>query len=91
MKGRQAESFHRTVIQNAEVDCPTCNSIKLQDLPLIRKFVRRMKGSKRKIVNGQILKKAWNIGPYLPENVTDFHVVIVYDIGEMVSRVTVGL
>ena len=34
-----------------------------QDLLLFRKFVRRMKGSKRKIVNGQIFEKAANLGP----------------------------
>ena len=34
-----------------------------KDLLLIRKFVRRMKGSKRKIVNGQIFEKAANIWP----------------------------
>ena len=37
---------------------------KAQDLLLIQKFVRRMKGSKRKIVNGQIFEKAANLGPY---------------------------
>ena len=31
---------------------------------LIQKVVRRMKGSKRKIVNGQIFEKAANLWPY---------------------------
>ena len=35
-------------------------SIKPKDSLLIRKFVRRMNGSKRKIVNGQIFEKAAN-------------------------------
>ena len=35
---------------------------KPRDLLLIRKFARRMKGSKRKIVDGQIFEKAANIG-----------------------------
>ena len=36
---------------------------KLQDFLLIRKFVRRMEGSKSKIVSCQIFKKAANLGP----------------------------
>ena len=39
--------------------------IKHQDLLLIPNFVRGMKGSKRKIVNVQILEKAANLGPYI--------------------------
>jgi len=39
--------------------------VKAKDLLLIDKFVRRMKGSKRKIVPGQILEKAANLGPYV--------------------------
>ena len=38
---------------------------KPQDFPLIWKFVRRMKGSKRKTLNGQIFEKASNLGPFL--------------------------
>ena len=41
--------------------------IKPKDLLLICRFVHRMKGSKRKMVNGQILEKAANIGPFLTE------------------------
>ena len=37
---------------------------KAQDFLLIQKFVRRMKGSKRKIVYGQIFKKAENLWAY---------------------------
>ena len=37
---------------------------KSQDLLLIRKFVRRMKGSKHEIFSGQIFKKAANFGSY---------------------------
>ena len=36
---------------------------KPKDLLLVRKFVRRMKGGKVKIVNGQIYEKAANIRP----------------------------
>ena len=39
--------------------------IKPQDLLLFRKFVRRTRGSKRKIVNGQIVIKALILGPLL--------------------------
>ena len=35
---------------------------KLQDLQLNRKFVGRMEGIKRKIVNLQIIEKAGNLG-----------------------------
>ena len=45
---------------------------KAWDLPLFRKFVRKMKWSKRKIVYGQIFEKAANLSPYSridPENV----------------------
>ena len=35
---------------------------KAKDLLLILKFVRRMKGRKRKIVDGQILERAANLG-----------------------------
>ena len=38
--------------------------IKAKDLLLIRKLVRRMKDSKRKIVNGQIFEKAVNLVSY---------------------------
>ena len=38
---------------------------KPQDLLIIRKFVRKMKGSKHKIVNGQNFEKAANLEPYL--------------------------
>ena len=37
---------------------------KPHDLLLAQKFVRRMKGSKFKIVNCQIFKTAINLGPY---------------------------
>ena len=36
---------------------------KPKDFLLIRKFVRRMKGGKRKTVNGQNLEKAGNLRP----------------------------
>ena len=36
---------------------------KLRDLLLIRKFVHRMKGRKRHIINGQIFEKAAILGP----------------------------
>ena len=36
---------------------------KAKDLLLVRKFVRRMKGSKHKQVNGQIFEKAANLWP----------------------------
>ena len=39
-------------------------NIKHKDLLLIRKFVRRMKGSKHKIVHSQIVERAANLGPY---------------------------
>ena len=42
--------------------------VKPHDLLLIRKFVRRMKGSKCKIVTGQIFVKARNFGPYLRDH-----------------------
>ena len=35
-----------------------------KDLLLIRKCVRRMKGGKRKIVNGLIFVKTANLGPW---------------------------
>ena len=38
---------------------------KPKDLLLFRKFVRRMKGSKHKIVNGQIFERAATIRPHL--------------------------
>ena len=38
--------------------------IKRPDLLLILKYVRRMKGSKRKTVHGQIFEKAANLWPY---------------------------
>ena len=44
-----------------------CFILKPQDLLPIPKFVRRTKGSKHKIVNGQIFEKAANLGPYLKE------------------------
>ena len=37
-------------------------------LLLIRKFVHKMKGSKRRIVNCQVSKKAANLGSYLANN-----------------------
>ena len=41
---------------------------KYQNLMLIRKFGRRIKGSKCKAVGGQIFEKAVNLGPYLERN-----------------------
>ena len=38
---------------------------KTKDLLLNRKFVHRMKGSKRKTVNGRIFEKAANLWPFL--------------------------
>ena len=41
---------------------------KAKDLMLIRKFVRRMKGSKLKIAHGQSFEKAVNLGLYSGES-----------------------
>ena len=39
------------------------DKLKVEDLLLIQKFVRTMKGSKCKTVYGQIFERAANIGP----------------------------
>ena len=52
-KGKKVHSFPET----------SCD--KPQDLLLIWKFVRKMKGSKRKMVNRQIFEKAENLKAHL--------------------------
>ena len=46
------------------------DSIEDGDLLLIRKFVRRMKGTKRKIISGKVFEKAANLGPYQVSEIT---------------------
>ena len=60
------QTTYQKVIEVGEsyVFQPGGGSIKPQDLHFIRKFVRWMKGSKRKIVNCQIFENAPNLCPY---------------------------
>ena len=54
----QGEEYEVFILNNL------ADKVKPKDLLLIRKFVRRRKGSKRKIVHGQIFERAANLGLY---------------------------